>query len=570
MLRFVELASRLVDPAGVQQRFDTVWPPGTAAFIAWTLGLDPTLGVAAWAQVLASCLVPPLVAHTAWLVAGRKAAYVALAMASLHFGFIHYTGFFLAEAMFQVTATVAVWATVSTCHLLDGERARSRWRLVLLGAAAAAPWALATLFRPNALPVALLVGATLAVYWVRRGRRRQLWALLGGASTLALLLAPAAHRCSTLDDLGICPVSSNFAMNVALGQAGEVNLVEFAFTGTPGDYPHWGPPALAHHRSKERVQIPATIYDTRGVLSWVWERVKRQPFRALLRALGNGLDLFRLEYWPDEYGGMNARLAAVTKQLFYLLVLAPGLVGWWWGMRRLRRRRLSSPLMVISASVVAVFGLACISMGEARYRIPFDGLWIVLAGWLVTGARAGPPSWRRAGGAGPTALPAVAVASVAALALLLAMSHPAVAIGHGIGTGTLAGREVVRTKSEEMSKPRGTGTDWDDRTFRFRCAPDCPELRIEWPVLQRGRDVSLSLDHNDGYRVSFYREGAPRGSFDLLGYRHGKGLRVVRHAAPEAAQDGFDSVGVVPLYGDGRYAVGHVVTLPRARRPREK
>ena len=43
----------------------------------------------------------------------QRAAWIALTMASLHIGFVHYDGFFLSEGLFQLAIAISIWATVA-------------------------------------------------------------------------------------------------------------------------------------------------------------------------------------------------------------------------------------------------------------------------------------------------------------------------------------------------------------------------------------------------------------------------------------------------------------------------
>src|SRR4029079_11643183 len=88
-LPILALAQVLADPTAQQQFLHTIWPPGASAFFALNLVFDPTLGSAAGWQFVLSSLVPLLVAQAARWAHGARAGWIALALASLHFGFIH-------------------------------------------------------------------------------------------------------------------------------------------------------------------------------------------------------------------------------------------------------------------------------------------------------------------------------------------------------------------------------------------------------------------------------------------------------------------------------------------------
>ncbi len=160
------------------------------------------------------------------------------------------------------------------------------------------------------------------------------------------------------------------------------------------------------------------------------------------------------------------------------------------------------------------------------------------------------------------ALGSAGVLAAAAAVVLMAVSHPAVALGHRLALREIDPEELIMVSSAELSSRKQRGSPWHAGTQRLHCRPSCPELRVGWPKLQHARFVSLSVDHNDRYRVFFYRGGDRLGALDVVGNRHSSGLRVVRTAVPEKARAGFDAIGVLPLSGDGRYAVGHVIAEP--------
>src|SRR5450432_277930 len=380
------LAERLVTSPESQTLADTIWPPGTSAVLGAFMTLDASLGVAAIAQAVLGALVPLFVADAARVMLGRRAGLIALVFASLHFGLIHYGGIFLSEQLFQVAVAIAVWTSVVALHGGDpsaGVPRRARLPSWGLGAGCGVAWALAIAFRPNALPVALAVGSALALHALRGRRRWLLATLAAGLVAFVLALAPLAVRCSTLKG-GFCPVSSNVAMNMALGQSGE--LSGLAFVPSAGGQPSttWVPPALMQHGYGGIGTVPASIYDTRGVLRWFGGRLVAEPGHFVLRAVGNMLDLFRFEYWPDDDGVGAERLVTVAKQLFFLVVIAPGLVALAAAIRAAwRTRSLSTPWCFVLAVVGAILGTAALSMGEARYRLPFDGVLILCAASLV-------------------------------------------------------------------------------------------------------------------------------------------------------------------------------------------
>jgi hypothetical protein len=562
----IALARRFADPLASQTIADTIWPPGAAALLAPLVALDPSLGVAALAQFLASCATFLLVGYCAWLAAGRRAGQLATLFAALHFGFIHYTGVFLSEQFFQLAIALALTVSVlvlrrTEAHAERGSRVRgARLRLLGLGGLVGACWACSAMLRPNALPVALVTGAVLLVHTLRRGERFRLYLLAGGLFAFLALLAPLSQRCSKLSG-HFCAVSNNVAMNVALGQAGEVKGLEFRDAAKPELTTSWVPPALLHHGYDGMGSVTRAIYDTPGLFAWVFQRLKQDPGMFLVRAAGNALDLFRIEYWPDDYGRLPVRTATVAKQAFLLCVVAPGLIL----LVQLVVKHLRAPgTSVLSLALVAVFGSvllsAALSMGEPRYRIPFDSVLIVLAATMYTRSEETLLGHGEAPRGSGFVLASASLLSVLLALSVIAVSHPTLraASRMELDALTASARRNETLLAKDFNRVAAAGSRWDaPGNHRFACSPNCAELTLSFDGTKRDAAHEIVLDHNDAYQVRFLSNGRELGSV-VVPPRASSGMRVARVATPKSAQSGFDQIALLPLYGDGRYSVAAV------------
>jgi len=562
--QLVDLAQKLIDAPGNQVAHDTIWPPGTSAILAVLLARDPTGGVAASVQLALSCLLPLVVAHTAWMIGGRKLAALALVFASLHPGFVHSAGFFLSEQFFQFAIGLAMWASVAVVAWeRDADHARLQPVIVrcALGFAVGTTWGLATSFRPNALPVALLVGSGLAVHWWRARRRPALALLAGGLAGMVLIIAPLTHRCSVLTGDGFCAVSNNVAMNVALGQLDEVAGLEFFDPDNPHLDSSWSPPALLQHGYAGTLRVPFTIYDVRAIAGWVWRRIAVDPERFVLRVARNVIDLFRIESWPPDFGPVPAPVHQVVGWLFFGGVVIPGVIG----LRRAWRERGSSSTMPLLLCLVmlAVMVVAAFSLGEPRYRYPFDGVLIIFAGLLllrIAPAERPPPRWRSGLAVGVGGAASIALVTAAVIA---AVSHPAARAADTAQPDRDLAPPIeapaLRRDASEFARPVDTGSAFDaPGNHLFDCDVTCTELRLTLPAIEHAPVADISLDDNDRYRVTFYLKDTAVGHVDVARQQRG-GMRVATIEAPAAAAAaGYDAVGILPLYGDHHYALGHL------------
>jgi hypothetical protein len=568
------LAELLTNPSGHQEFFHTIWPPGASAFLALNLTFDPSLGSAAVWQFVLSALSPLPIAHAAHLAYGRRAAWVALAMSALHFGFIHYGGFFLSEALFQFAVAVAVWATVVVLAAtgpppatgnVAATRPASAGTLLGAGVVCGLSWGLAFSFRSNALPVALFAASWLCVRWARRKNRRAFVGLAGGLIGMLLVVAPLSQRCTQLVGQ-FCPGASNGAMNVALGHAPDVGGLHFVpLPGERRDVGNWWfPPALGQHGYRGTAEVSGSVYDTSRVLTWVKDRFVRDPVEFAAKSLGNALDLFGSTLWPEDFEPLARRRATILEQVVLVFVLIPGMAMWGLNIRKMvKRRDIGCTEAFLTSAVLGVFLVAAASLGEARYRIPFDALFILMATRALAGKDDAPGAsssraWLRysvgAAGASLAVAAALLVATVHTrlrLAARLSEVLPAPSVSPALG-GTLA--------ASQFGVRRADGTVWDaPGNFRFRCNPACPELRVDLEGERRSRSIEVSADHNDRYEVVFYRRGKDVGRI-ALGIVDGlDGLKNTQHDVPPSAQTaGYDTLGVRPLYGDGKYSIGHV------------
>src|SRR5690606_29035014 len=138
---------------------------------------------------------------------------------------------------------------------LEAPRARGEAPvLAAYGAAAGVCWALASAFRPNALPVFALVACVLGLRWLRQRERRRVPFVLGAVLAVVLGLMPLAARCTLLSQR-FCPGSNNIAMNMVLGQAGEVKGLWFKSEARPELASGWVPPALLAHGYTESREV---------------------------------------------------------------------------------------------------------------------------------------------------------------------------------------------------------------------------------------------------------------------------------------------------------------------------
>jgi hypothetical protein len=210
-------------------------------------------------------------------------------------------------------------------------------------------------------------------------------------------------------------------------------------------------------------------------------------------------------------------------------------------------RRLRPEAVFVAGALIGLPLSAAISMGEARYRVPFDGIFIALASAVYAGAanwsdldqrprqnRYGTRRW---------ALSGLGLGSV--IVVLLAAVHPRFQLGAALrarGESSLARGGIEHGDLARFAVVRPEGVAWNaPGNYLFVCAPGCSELRFELAAGARARALSVSVDHNDRYRLRFYRGGKVIARADLAPYPQVVGLHSTQIEVPAAALAGFDA-----------------------------
>jgi hypothetical protein len=244
-------------------------------------------------------------------------------------------------------------------------------------------------------------------------------------------------------------------------------------------------------------------------------------------------------------------------------------MGFAWQLRQVIRRRCRPRVAFVTLTLVSVLLVAAMSMGEARYRIPFDGCLIILAAGAYLSRMNAPERAARATSrslkwaVGAWGALTVTVYGVAAIA------HPDVQL---LARATSNQRLPVpvgeRIQLSQMASSATDGASWLEDAHVIKCGHRCKELRVDLRRPRKARRVHLAADHGDWYRISFYLEEELVGSVDALPVA-GPGIQTRSLSVPDSARQAkFDSVGVAPLYGDGRYSVA-ALRLSGARAERD-
>lgn len=352
---------------------DSLYPPGASYLFAALLKHDPAGGLVVITQWLLSLATMAGLWQLGRRLYGNAIAVLVLAIVALYLPLFHYAGLYLAENPFTCAL---VWAYVLLLRAIDAPVPASTalWALAAGLVAGIAASMKSTILLP------VLVTGVLVLIWLRVQRRRGALTLVFGVGLgLATVLLPLAERCTRLAEGHFCLISTNTAMNTLMGHAGPKaefrwhdaqRQIVFSFTS----------PSASLRGYRERVDLPFGAYDVPANLAEVRSRIAADPQMAVDTSLRNVADLFvGRDFWPAaHYRNRNWGRAF---QNFYKWVLLPLALLWliWRAPRMLRMTRDSLSEWLLLAPMLGLLATAFISLGEVRFRIPFDGFVIILA-----------------------------------------------------------------------------------------------------------------------------------------------------------------------------------------------
>jgi hypothetical protein len=347
-----------------------LWPWGTHAIVAGELfvfGRDSRIGIGLCHAAVGALAAPCASSLTMRFVRSRLAALFAGLLVALWQPHVVFSGFFLSEIWFTSAALLA-----TVCFVRHSE---GRGRGVLAGIFLA----IAFVVRPQVvLSAAIVFGVIVLARLVGKRRfvrlpRRSLLVLL-----LPLVLAMGVsseryHRLSGRWGL----ISMNDSVQ-RLFAATDVAKTEAAWTADNGERWTWwfNPTTKGNGTRATTEKFEGFIADPDILAKIQKRRLKRVGFGARVsRALDNVLLLaVGNEPWPEKDFKLPLRMrcqAWFGDAIFVVLGFA--LVGLW------PVRRHPAAALAVLAQLGTIVFVAAFFFGEARHRVPYDPLVLVLA-----------------------------------------------------------------------------------------------------------------------------------------------------------------------------------------------
>lgn len=352
---------------------DTVYPVGPTIYFGLLNRLDPGWRAAAVAQWAVSVGIAGL----AWTIArrlyGNAAAVAALAITSLYFPLIHYAGLFMAENPFTLAGLAAFRLFLAAID--SDELARATGWALLAGCTAA----IAASFKGTVLAPATAVGFVWLLLAVRERRKSVTSVIVGAVVGAAAILLPLAQRCTDLERTQVCLGSTNAAMNVLMGHYGEIGPF-YWYDDARNSWWTFESPAAVLHGYTARVDLPWPPYDTRANLALAKRWVSAHPWLAVRLSFEHVADLVAgrtlwpaAELWGVDWGVVWQwlfRLLVLPAALLRIVVMLPAMI---------RFEPRAAPEWLLVAPLVGLAATAFLTIGEVRYRVPFDPFFIILA-----------------------------------------------------------------------------------------------------------------------------------------------------------------------------------------------
>jgi hypothetical protein len=373
MRMYLNLAKKFATPGFVPAIDDVTHPPATAMLFSWFFQRDPTYRSLINFQAVITCLVPLAVAGFALAVFDKRTAKWALIVSSLYFPFIDYGGYFLSEEymIFLNPLTAALF--------IASAKQKSMARVVGVGLIAGVAFFVSMAFKMVAFPAML---GFCGLYWLfspDASRKFKTIAVL----TLFLGAAPGtaalSARCTKANEGHFCLVSNKSPADFLLGHYGRIQSVTWKVPAL-NYHVAFGSPAAYQRGYKETPVVPFKLTDGPNNNAAAWKWIGTHKVEALVLSCEHVYDTFCGSLpWPSIADAVWPASEAFHF-IFLAFLLLPSLAICLDVMRRQGLRKFLESRELLTLSLV--FGLVAavfLATGEARYRAPYDSVFILLA-----------------------------------------------------------------------------------------------------------------------------------------------------------------------------------------------
>ncbi len=327
-------------------------------------------------QLLLSILAPLAIAMWARAMFDWRAAWMALGVASVYFPFIDYFGYFLAEGY------VILLIPLILGLIAFAARAKEMRTAILLSLAAGVLWSVGMAFKLVLLPGVLAFLLVMVVMWEHRPTWRRSAALLLAIFIGATPLMVVVSNHATHANIGKrVLVSSKNGADFLLGHYGRIRGIYWRDPNraAPMDF-RFGSPSSVQRGYSEVATVNFTMTDSVANKAAAWKWIGEHPFDAFVLSCEHVYDAFLNGIpWPSS-STQFVSLAQFFHFLYAVFLFVPSMlaIALVWKDRgllavlRSTEFLIACPLLGVAASVFA-------TIGELRYRIPWDAAFILLA-----------------------------------------------------------------------------------------------------------------------------------------------------------------------------------------------
>ena len=351
-----------------------LWPPGQAIYLGLFSLFDETGQWATVGNFVLSVLTIFLMAACARLLFGKTSAALTAIATSLYFNFVNLAGFFLSENLFIVLLLLAFLCVVR-CFQLTDWKPRAIYLFV-----AGICLGLAAVTRSLILVCALLIGIYI-LYRAVRSRDRSIilltvFLLMG----MAIVLGPSARFCTSLNDDRFCLVSNYTGLNLYMGSLDDVRMIHFRDKARDDIY-YWMGTPLANIRDWENeIDLYIGPWDSAKLTELAWLNISADPVAKAMKAFSSLFDTLGvadLIFFPGGYVAEDEPWQRLSQQLFLVLIF-PAAMIFLFRTQKTEPGALSAKWLLF-LPVAGLMITVMIFKGEARYRIPFDCFFILMA-----------------------------------------------------------------------------------------------------------------------------------------------------------------------------------------------
>ena len=362
-----------------------MWPWGTHFLVAGELkvfGRSNPTGIGIVHAVVGAIVAPCAVLLAARFVRSRLAILVAGLAVALWHPHVVYAGFFSSENWFS---SALMLVTLFLVRRFEGRSG---------SLAAGVCLAVAFAVRPQILMTLGIVGLVLVVVWLRHPRARPPGGILRFALPilvpLLLTMGASVRRFHALDGhWGL--IANNEPAQRLFGET-SVGKIEAAWTAPDGSpWTWWVTPSTKQPvKPEDRVFVHGFVFDTKLLGEIRKDRLRGVSTLARLQRMVDNVELLAVRSlpWPED-DFRRFRFRHQLQKGFAIAVL-PVLVLCVAGFFFLERHRFGA--LLIGAHLLTIVIVAAIYLGEARYRVPYDPLIIVVATLGLHGLLRG--AWR--------------------------------------------------------------------------------------------------------------------------------------------------------------------------------